>query len=129
MNSRINTIIIVILLSAIMLMLFISVGMLNKIQVASSTNNEIVLKAGEEIILEKYENLRIKFVSAKLENGCPEGAQCIRAGDWVFIIALNGAKLKMDFISNKNIELEKYTIELLSHNKDDSITLKIKRKV
>ena len=48
MNSRINTIIIVILLSAIMLMLFISVGMLNKIQVASSTNNEIVLKAGEE---------------------------------------------------------------------------------
>ena len=129
MNSRINTIIIVILLSAIMLMLFISVGMLNKIQVASSTNNEIVLKAGEEIILEKYENLRIKFVSAKIENGCPEGAQCIRAGDWVFIIALNGAKLKMDFISNKNIELEKYTIELLSHNKDDSITLKIKRKV
>ena len=65
MNSRINTIIIVILLSVIMLMLFISVGMLNKIQVASSTNNEIVLKAGEEIILEKYENLRIKFVSAK----------------------------------------------------------------
>ena len=129
MNSRINTIIIVILLSAIMLMLFISVGMLNKIQVASSTNNEIVLKTGEEIILEKYENLRIKFVSAKIENGCPEGAQCIRAGDWVFIIALNGAKLKMDFISNKNIELEKYTIELLSHNKDDSITLKIKRKV
>lgn len=129
MNSRINTIIIVILLSAIMLMLFISVGMLNKIKVVNSTNNEITLKMGEEIILEKYENIRIKYISVRLENGCPEGAQCIRAGDWVFMIAVNGARVKMDFINNNKIELENYTIELLSHNKDDSITLKIKRKV
>lgn len=110
--------------------LFISAGLLNKISAKKSLKDEITLKVGEVVKLEKFDNIKIKYNEFKFENACPENAQCIRAGDIVFLITLNDVNYKMDFRNRKNISMEKYLLELISHNKEeDSITLKIKNKV
>lgn len=130
MSSKINSVIIIILLLALTMIMFVSAGMLGKMKTSNSGNNEITLGIGEAIKLEKFSGIKLKFAEYKFESACPEGAQCIWAGEPVYIVYINGVKFKMNFDSKKIVPIEKYDIELINHDKEkNTITLKIKRKV
>ena len=77
----------------ILMLAFLANGQTSGCDKGVSLNQEVTLKYGQTIDV-KEEKLKIKFVSVEEDSRCPQGEQCIRAGNGIITLSVTTANNK-----------------------------------
>jgi hypothetical protein len=87
-----------------LIFLLAAIGQNSKCENDVSLDRELTVKYGQTTEL-KEEKLKIKFVSVPEDSRCPQGEQCIRAGNGSIMIEVTGANSQTtSFTLNTNDE-------------------------
>ena len=103
----------------ILLLLFLTSGQTQSCNEKTFTNQEFTINYGQTLFV-KDSNLQLKFVSIGEDSRCPQGAQCIRAGNAAVNLEVSQTdKNSVNITLNTNEEpkaevYQQFTIKLTS---------------